>query len=95
MRREIHTEAAFNTAHFASILAQGVSASLHTLESLRGADGNFTFRLRWGKYSTATETAVWRQSSNPTNVSVVTGYNAVEVPTWQAAAGTDRWRGAG
>ena len=68
-------------------MAQGVSASLHTLESLRGADGNFTFRLRWGKYSTAMETTVWRQSSNPTNVSVVTGYNAVEVPTWQAAAG--------
>ena len=68
-------------------------AGLQALESLRGLDGNFTLRLRWGSRAAEPQTnCIWRQSSNPANETHIAGYRAVHVPTWLSAAGFEGLR---
>lgn len=52
---------------------------LDQLETFRGSDGTFHFKLEYALSASPDNTNIWRQTSNPIKKKGVTGYEAVDV----------------
>jgi hypothetical protein len=58
-------------------------AILDRLEEFRGADGKFEFKLKWSGASAEKHNEgpqIWKQSSNPTTSTTVSGYEEIDCP---------------